>query len=108
MAPNTEASSSAYRLLLAAVILIPAVLAAAFAWWNWDRVNAESHAGMSQRVDMLYENALRLFQTDELLLDRIDDRVRTMSWSDITAHKGELSDDLGAMAAGVREVDAAT
>ncbi|MBV8538192.1 MAG: hypothetical protein JO128_21525, partial [Alphaproteobacteria bacterium] len=80
MAPRTEASSSAYRLLLAAVILIPAILAAAFAWWNWGRVNAESEAGMIQRLDMLHENALRLFQTDEQVLARVDDRIRGMTW----------------------------
>ena len=108
MAPRTEASSSAYRLLLAAVVLIPAILAAAFAWWNWGRVNAESQAGMMQRVDMLHENALRLLKTDEMLLARIDDRVRTMSWADIEAHKAAVSDDIGAMAAGVDEVEAAT
>ena len=108
MAPSTEASSNAYRLLLATVILIPAILAAAFAWWNWGRVNAESEAGMMQRLDMLYENALRLLQTDELLLARVDDRVRNMSWPDIVAHKAELMDDLGAMAAGIGEVEAVT
>ncbi len=104
---KAEQSPRASKRLLAAVIVIPMALAAVFAWWNWERVTSETVVSMDQTVDMLYENVLRLLQTDQQLLDRIDDRVAHMGWADIRAHKSELEVVLAEITAGVSEVKGA-
>jgi PAS domain S-box-containing protein len=108
MAPSSEASPRTYKLLLAAVIVVPTALAAGFAWWNWERVTDGTVVRMDQRVDMLYENALRLLQTDQQLLDRIDDRVARLSWPEIVARRPELESALARITAGVPEVKGAS
>ena len=107
-ASDVEAFPRAYSLLLAAVIALPMVLAAAFAWWNWQRVTHETVVRLDQRTDMLYENVLRFLETDQQLLERIDDRVAGLSWPDIAARRPELETALAAITAGVPEVKGAS
>lgn len=106
--PDVEASPRAYKLLIAAVIAFPMVLAGAFAWWDWERVETDAAVRLDQRTDMLFENVLRQLQIDQQLLARIDDRVAGLSWPDIRNRRSELVAALATATADVPEVRGAS
>ena len=74
-----------HRLLLLASILVPAFVFLAAAAWNLAEVRRESEETISRTAAILHEHARKVFDTVELAIGRVDDRVRTMSWDEIAA-----------------------
>jgi PAS domain S-box-containing protein len=98
---------SSYAMLILAVILGPAALFAAMAWWSWDREEREALDRITRITSLLQEHSERLLQTDTLVLDRIDDRLAGATWPEIIAHKDELHRFLAGLAANIEGVEAA-
>ena len=59
------------RLLLLAVIVLPLGLFAGAAWLNYQWSFEEAQAQLRRTTDAVHEHALKVFQTNELALDRI-------------------------------------
>jgi len=76
-------STRGFRLLWAASILIPLVILLAASLWSARTVESEARARVSRTVDMLHEHALRSFETQEAILEAIDQRLAGMDWDEI-------------------------
>ncbi len=91
--------------MLAAVVF-PALLFGAMAWWSWVRVKNETDSNIQQTVDLLGEQAKGLLQTDEMILDRVDERVAGLTWPEMLAQSGALHRYLQKIIGEVTAVDA--
>jgi two-component system, NtrC family, sensor kinase len=65
----------ALRLLTVAVIVIPVVLFATAAWLNYLAVFREARERVDRARDAIHEYALKAFESDELILDRIAEHI---------------------------------
>jgi signal transduction histidine kinase/CheY-like chemotaxis protein len=74
-----------HRLLLVASLLVPASVFVAAASWNRSEVLRENTETISRTTAILHEHARKVFDTVELALGRVDDRVRTISWDEISS-----------------------
>jgi two-component system, NtrC family, sensor kinase len=72
-----------FRLLWAASILIPLVILLAASLWSARTVEDEARARVARTVDMLHEHALRSLETQEAVLEAIDQRLDGLSWDEI-------------------------
>lgn len=82
--PETGAGAvRTLRLLLAASIALPLLLFTVVAWQNWRQLEAEAHASAVKTAAILHEHAAKVFDTQELALDRVDERIRGMNWDEI-------------------------
>ena len=74
-----------HRLLLVASLLVPTLVFLAATAWNLAEVRRESAETISRTATILHEHARKVFDTVELAIGRVDDRIRTMSWDEIGA-----------------------
>lgn len=74
-----------HRLLLVAALLVPATVFCAAAVWNRAEVLRENREAINRTAAILHEHARKVFDTVDLLIGRVDDRTRAMSWEDIAA-----------------------
>ncbi len=65
------------------MIILPVLLFVGAAWinyrWAWD----EAEGQLSRTTDAVHEHALKVFETNELILDRIAERFGDLSWQQI-------------------------
>jgi len=73
-----------HRLLLLASILIPAMVFVAAAAWNRIEVLRDGEEMVGRTANIIGEHASKVFDTVDLALGRVDDRIRGMSWEDIS------------------------
>ncbi|MBB3020901.1 PAS domain S-box-containing protein [Microvirga lupini] len=78
-------SLPALRALAAAAVIIPLLFFGFGAWQSYRQHLREAEATVGRATDVLAEHALRVFELQELLISRVDDRVHGMSWDDIAA-----------------------
>ena len=71
------------RLLLAVSILVPALLFAATAWQSYRQTIEEAETEVRKTVSILHEHARKVFETHELLIARVDERIRNLPWETI-------------------------
>ena len=95
-----------YAALVAAAILGPALLLGAFAWWSWQRVQSDASAEITRTVEILAEQGLRLFRSEQLLLRSVDARVAGLAPEELARQQGALHAFLQDEVAQVPEVDA--
>ncbi|MDB5406587.1 MAG: baeS [Rhodospirillales bacterium] len=74
-----------HRLLLAVTVLVPALLFLGAAWQNHDDVLREGRDTIERTVAIQREHALKVFDTIELVLARIDEHIAGLSWDEIGA-----------------------
>ncbi len=74
-----------HRGLLASALLVPALLFAAAAWHNHGDVRREAEESITRTVAVLHEHARKVFETHDLVLGRIDERVRDLGWDEIAS-----------------------
>lgn len=79
--------SRGFRLLWTAVIGIPLAMVLVAAHLTWKNVEQQTRARITRTVDMLHEHALRSFETQEAVLEAIDQRVRDLSWPEIAGSR---------------------
>jgi len=96
-----------YGTLLVAAVLGPALLFAAIAAWSWQHVRYESIGDIRRVTDLLQKDALKVFETAAIVLDRIDDRAAGLSSAELAQRGAELSRFLAGIPASVGEIDAA-
>src|SRR5260370_27543726 len=65
----------ALRLLTIAIIVIPGVLFAAAAWVNYVSAFRDARERVDRAKDAIHEYALKAFENDELILDRVAEHV---------------------------------
>ena len=67
--------------MLVIAVLIPAVLFALAAWENHRSTVATAQARVDRTARILEEHALKVFETERLVLVTIDERLRSIDWS---------------------------
>ena len=71
------------RVLFIAVLVIPVAASIALSWLNYDAAFRGAHDRVSHAADAIHEYALKVFETDELILDHIAEHVAGMDWSEL-------------------------
>ena len=71
--------------LLAVSILLPLVLFALAAFQNKQDVERAAVRHVERNVRILHEQALKVFDTQELMIDQLNGRVRKLDWTDRAA-----------------------
>ena len=82
-ARKSEGTTRYLRLLFIATLVIPVALITASSWLNYRAAVRGSHDRVSHAADALREYALKVFETDELILDHIAEHVTGMDWSEL-------------------------
>lgn len=104
--PETPVSAAErpLRLLLAAVILLPALVFAGAALVSYQQHFAEAWARLSRGVDILYEQSAKVFETLDLVAGRIDEILADLPNEEILAREGEFHNRAKAIAAPLEQV----
>ena len=71
------------RLLALAVLAVPLALFATASWLNYVAAFREAHERVARATDAIQEYALKAFETDELILDRIAEHIGGMDRSEL-------------------------
>ncbi|ANY84213.1 hypothetical protein BB934_38930 (plasmid) [Microvirga ossetica] len=74
-----------HRLLLVASLLVPAIVFVAAAAWNRTEVLRDNQETITRTTAILHEHARKVFDTVDLAIGRVDDRIHAMSWDEIAA-----------------------
>ncbi len=72
-----------YRVVIAAVVIIPALLFAAAAWQNHADVLREGHSAIQRTAAVMQEHARKVFETAELAIGQVDERTSALSQEEI-------------------------
>lgn len=78
-----------YNFLILASVLIPLLLYAATIWKVYQSVLNENRRAALRTVQTFAQHARNVFETHQLVAERVNDRIKGMSWRDIGA-SGEL------------------
>ena len=73
----------ALRLLIVAVLVVPIVLFATAAWLNHAAVSRDARERVDRGKDAIHEYALKTFESDELILDRIAEHIAGKNRSEL-------------------------
>ena len=92
------------RLLLAAVLAAPLAVWGGAGWFSFRAAVDASERGVMAVTDLAYENASRAFETNSLVLDRMDDMLWEAAAGDARLAPGALHARLAAMAASLPSV----
>jgi two-component system NtrC family sensor kinase len=65
--------------LLFASVLVPTVVLGLAAWQNWHQLEATAEERAQRTVGLMAEHALKVFENNEQLLSRIDERLRGLT-----------------------------
>ncbi|TPG41915.1 response regulator [Roseomonas nepalensis] len=74
-----------HRVLVAASVVMPALLFGAAALHNRRDVLRDGQVSVSRSVTIMDEHARKVFETGELVLGRVDDRIQGKDWAAIAA-----------------------
>ncbi|MBV1797370.1 hybrid sensor histidine kinase/response regulator [Siccirubricoccus sp. G192] len=96
-APGRRRPPRSLRFMLAASLLVPALFLGVAAWVNHQRLTANADASLEQLSAVAREHALKVVETNALVLDRIEDRVRGLDWASIEAEGEAIQRDLVAL-----------
>ena len=100
--PGVGAAVRLHQVLLASVVLLPALLFAAAAWQNHEDVLREGRDAITRTTAVMQEHARKVFETAELALGRVDERVSDETWAAISAP--ETSEFLARLKAPMEQV----
>jgi two-component system, NtrC family, sensor kinase len=73
----------ALRLLTVAVIVVPVILFVAAAWLNYIAAFRDARERVNRAKDAIHEYALKAFENDELILDRIAEHIADKDRSEL-------------------------
>ena len=97
-------SISPLRVLLALSVLAPALLFGFAAWRDRVDVLQEAENRAARAADILHEHTLAVFETQQLVIARVGDRIRGMGWSDIAGSR-DLHDFLVDLQRGLPQIE---
>lgn len=83
--PEAARAGRSMRAVLVMSAAVPLLLFFAVAWNMYGERLDHARAQVEQTVIMLEEHALRVFEAQQLVLDRVDQRILGMSWPQIRA-----------------------
>jgi two-component system NtrC family sensor kinase len=92
------------RILLAASIVVPIVLFALLAWFDYRNVVSDGQRDLERLSDVAREHAAKAFDGQNQLIERINDLVRGMDAASIKASEARLHDELGRIIAHMPQV----
>jgi hypothetical protein len=81
---------SALRFMLAASAIVPLLFLVGGGWERRVRMMEQAQADAARLSAIAHEHALKVLETNALVLDRLEDRIRGMGWAEITARGEEL------------------
>ena len=93
------------RSLLLAALLVPVLAFAAVAWRDHARVQDDAKRAVDRIVAIAQEHALKVIETNALILDRIEDGVRGLSWDEIAARDREVHEALRALDSRIEQIN---
>ncbi len=76
-----------HLLLIAASIVVPLGAFAFVAWQDWLAVMAAAERDVGQTADTEREHTLKVLETNQLIIHLVDERIRSMSWDEITSSR---------------------
>jgi len=85
-------------ILVSASVIVPLALFGVIGWQDRLVVLWEAQDNVDRGVDSVREHALKVFQTDALVIALIDQRIKSMSWDEIPTSR-ELHNDVAELAA---------
>ncbi|HEY0526789.1 MAG TPA: ATP-binding protein [Stellaceae bacterium] len=91
------------RGLLAASAVLPLIVMALVASQNYRQVMEDADRVVQRTVDILAEHTLKVFETEELILDRIEGRLAGLGWDEID-RSAEITPFLRSLEAGRGQV----
>ena len=94
------------RCLLLAAVLVPLLFLAGAAWYDWHRLHEEARAELSRLSAIAKEHALKVVETNALVLDRLEDRVRGLTWAEIEADGASIHTDMRALDESIAQITA--
>jgi two-component system NtrC family sensor kinase len=94
------------RGLLAAALLVPLLFLGGAAWFDWQRLNEDAYAEVSRLSAIAKEHALKVVETNAMVLDRLDDQVRGMEWPAIRARGAVIQRDMARMDDNIAQLSA--
>jgi two-component sensor histidine kinase len=94
----------ALRVLLISSVLGPLAIAALVSWQQYRYSEREAYAHVRYTLGLLHEHALRVFETYDLALGRVADRIENLSWAQIAARAADLREDFNRIKGGVDQV----
>lgn len=95
-----------WRLLLAGSVIVPTLLGLVAAWQDRERLLAEGHADAVRVAALAREHALKVTETNLLVLNRIEDRVHGLDWSAILARQEPLHHELRSIDEQIEQISA--
>ncbi len=105
-APRSVPIPVSLRSLLAASVLVPLLFLAGAAWYDWRRLNADAFADVSRLSAIAKEHALKVVETNAMVLDRLDDRVRGMAWPAIRADGAAIQREMNRLDDSIAQITA--
>lgn len=81
--PEAARAGRSMQALLVVSAAMPLVLFVAISWYLHGERLAEGEANVAQTVAVLEENALRVFEAQQLIIDRVDQYIAGMGWEEI-------------------------
>ena len=85
------------HVLLAAAIVVPAVMFAYVAWYDWRVVHDQALQEAARTVQILREHALKVLEAHEFAIDQIEEHIQNLDWAAIRSSR-ELQAYLGRLA----------
>ncbi len=82
-ARGVERLAAMLRLLLVACLVLPFVVIGTLAWLNYRKVTDDAETTVQRVVEVLYEHAERVLETQDLVLDKIDALISGRDWDQI-------------------------
>lgn len=73
--------------LAVASVLVPLVMYDVVAWQGYKAAMREAELDVHRSAEIFYRHALNIFQSHELIAERISERLRGMSWDEIERSK---------------------
>jgi signal transduction histidine kinase/CheY-like chemotaxis protein len=78
------------RLLLVASLVVPLGVLGGVSWYDRHRLHGEAFADLTRLSAVAKEQAQKVAETNALVLDRMEEHVRGLSWDEIEARGGEI------------------
>jgi signal transduction histidine kinase/response regulator RpfG family c-di-GMP phosphodiesterase len=94
------------RVLLLASVLLPMALFGAVAWKNYLDVKERAIERTARLAQSVREHALKVFETNEVLMGRVDDLIAGRDDAEIRRDEGRLHERLSGIAEGIPHVQA--
>jgi two-component system NtrC family sensor kinase len=75
------------HVLLVAAIVVPAIMFAYVAWYDWRVVHDQALQEAARTVQILREHALKVFEAHEFAIDQIEERIHNLDWAGIRSSR---------------------